>query len=152
MRWLHGRATFASASYHPGKATYSSGPTVSVAIAWYASADNASRTAAQRGQCSATALAAAAESYEDAHGDPEGALPNLTGFACSDGWAAVVFSQSAPPPGFSGDLLFKAGEAGWRFYGKTDSFDQNSFGISPAVWSDLEDKLLTGPSIKNLTF
>jgi len=84
---------------------------------------------ARGNDCTATALAAAAQAYEASHNNPEGTLPVINAQACDSGYAELVFTQSAPPPGYTASLAFKASAQGWQEIGKADFIQPGQFGI-----------------------
>ena len=146
------QATFASAYYRPGAPSYTRGPTVRAAVAWYAIPDTGAARAATANVCSLTALAFAAASYEAAHHDPDGAFPVGTAHACSGQWAVFVFSQTAPPPGYTASMLFTVSRFGWQYVGGADVIRAGDFGLPVNIVNQLDRALAARTTPESIAF
>jgi lysophospholipase L1-like esterase len=133
--------TFSSAYYDSQTDAYQPGPTEAVATAWFANPDMGSQVDARANGCTATALADAAQSYETANNDPNGALPELNEFACSGDFAEIVFTQSAPPPGYEATIAFAKSNSGWHEIGTADYINPGDFGISVTDGTAIRNQL-----------
>ncbi|HSZ45952.1 MAG TPA: hypothetical protein VK823_11475 [Streptosporangiaceae bacterium] len=131
--------------------SYTAGPTEHVAIAWYANPDNGAAVDAQHDDCTATALAYAAQAYEAAHDNPNGALPEINAQACDAGYAEAIFTQSAPP-GYTATLAFKATATGWQEIGSTDFITPGSFGMPVSVGKTINKELEAAPQTEQVSF
>jgi hypothetical protein len=152
MTMANGVGSFDSAYYQASGNTYRAGPHETVAIAWYAIPDHGSADAAAASTCSGAALAYAAERYEIAHHNPDGALPYVTAHACGGGWALVTFNQDAPP-GYTASMLFKAGASGWRYVGSTDFIGpNNTYGLPANIATQLDNELRASQNSEKIEF
>jgi pimeloyl-ACP methyl ester carboxylesterase len=131
---------------------YAAGPTEHVAIAWYANPDNGAAVDDQHNDCTATALADAAQDYEAAHNNPNGPLPEINAQACDAGYAEVVFTQSAPPPGYTATLAFKATATGWQEIGSADFIIPGQFGMPVSVGKTINKELEAAPQTEQVGF
>jgi hypothetical protein len=145
------RWTYQSAFAQPS-GTYRPGPPENVATAWYASPDNGAASDARTDDCTATALAFAAQAYEAAHGNPDGVLPDLNAQACDAGYAEIVFTQSAPPIGYNATIAFKATAAGWQEIGSSDFIQPGEFGIPFSVAKAINNALRKSPQTEQVPF
>jgi pimeloyl-ACP methyl ester carboxylesterase len=143
--WTYQSAYFRGTRYTPG-------PVEHVSIAWYANPDNGAALDDRQNDCTATALAHAAQAYEAAHNDPNGALPEINAQACDAGYGEVVFTQTAPPPGYTATLAFKASPSGWREIGSADFILPGQFGIPPVVGKTINSDLASAPRTEQVPF
>ncbi|MGH3410411.1 MAG: esterase/lipase family protein, partial [Streptosporangiaceae bacterium] len=143
--WTYQSAYFDGTSYTPG-------PVEHVATAWYARPDNGAATDDRQDDCTATALAYAAQAYEAAHNNPDGALPQINAQACADGYAELVFTQSAPPPGYTASIAFRASPSGWQEIGSADFIQPGQFGMPPSVGRTLNQELASAPHQEQVAF
>jgi hypothetical protein len=134
--------TYESA-YFDGATSYKPGPLERVAAAWYASPDNGAAFDAKANDCTATALAYAAQAYEASHGEPSGPLPDVNAQACSHGYAEMVFTPSAPPR-YTAACAFKATPAGWQEIGRNGYIAPGSFGMPVSVGATINGLLTSG--------
>jgi pimeloyl-ACP methyl ester carboxylesterase len=132
--WTYQSAYFRGSSYITG-------PVEHVSTAWYASPDDGAAADDRQDDCTATALAYAAQAYEAAHNDPEGPLPDINAQACDAGYAEIMFSQSAPPPGYQAAMAFRASSSGWQQIGSADIILPGNFGIPPSVTTAINNGL-----------
>jgi hypothetical protein len=143
-RWTVQSAYFDGAGYQPG-------PLEHVTTAWYAMPDNGAAKDARADDCTATALAYAAQAYEAAHNDPDGALPAINAQACDDGYSEIVFTVTAASD-YTSAMAFKASPAGWREIGSADHITPGSFGIPVSVGQALNNSIMSGTQKENVTF
>jgi pimeloyl-ACP methyl ester carboxylesterase len=143
--------TYRSA-YYNGSGGYRPGPLERVITAWYASIDNGAAVDARGNDCTATALAAAAQAYEASHNNPEGPLPEINAQACDNGYAELVFTQSAPPPGYTATMAFKASAQGWQEIGKADFIQPGQFGIPVSVATAITSALSSAGQSERVPF
>ena len=143
--------TYKSA-YFNGSTGYTPGPLEHVAIAWYASTDSGAAVDARGNDCTATALAYAAQAYEASHNNPDGPLPELNAQACDSGYAELVFTQSAPPPGYTATMAFKASAQGWQEIGKADFIEPGQFGIPVSVGKTITSALSSAGQSERVPF
>lgn len=136
--------TYQSA-YSVGASSYRAGPLEFVTTAWYASPDNGAAAGARASACTATALAYAAQAYETAHNDPNGSLPEINAQACDAGYAEFIFTQPAPPPGYTATYAFRASRAGWQEIGNSDFIPPGQFGIPVNVGKAINNSLSSAP-------
>jgi hypothetical protein len=142
--------TYQSAYYHG--TSYTPGPVEHVTTAWYASPDNGAALDDRQNDCTATALAFAAQAYEAAHSNPNGALPDINAQACDDGYAELVFTQTAPPPGYTATIAFKASPAGWQEIGSADFIQPGQFGMPVSVGKAINKELASAPQTEKVAF
>lgn len=142
--------TYQSAYYHG--TSYIPGPVEHVTTAWYASPDNGAALDDRQNDCTATALAFAAQAYEAAHSNPNGALPDINAQACDDGYAELVFTQTAPPPGYTATIAFKASPAGWQEIGSADFIEPGQFGMPVSVGKAINKELASTPQTEKVAF
>ena len=143
--------TYQSA-YFNGASGYAAGPTEQVSIAWYANPDNGAATDARANDCTATALAYAAQAYEAAHNNPDGALPEINAQACDAGYAEMIFTQTARPPGYTAAYAFKASASGWQVIGNSDYILPGQFGIPVNVGKTINRSLSSVSKNENVAF
>lgn len=143
--------TYQSA-YFNGSTGYTPGPLEGVTTAWYALPDNGAAVDAQADDCTATALAYAAQAYEAAHNNPDGPLPDVNAQACDTGYAELVFTQTAPPPGYTAAIAFKASASGWQEIGKADFITPGQFGIPTSVGRTINKSLTSAPQTEHVPF
>jgi hypothetical protein len=146
-RWSIGSAIFEQRS-----GRYERGPRLTITTAWYALPDNADARAAEEGACSGGALAYAAEAYESANGEPDGPLPEITTHACAGGFAIVLFTQEAPPPGYEASLAFHATASGWAFSGNADFVEAGEFGIPSDAYAQMISILSSRSGSERISF
>jgi len=142
--WTYQSAYFDGTGYHPG-------PVEHVSIAWYANPDNGAAVDDRQDDCTATALAHAAQVYEAAHHDPDGALPEINAQACDAGYAEVVFTQTAPP-GYTAAIALKASPSGWQEIGSADYIPPGQFGMPPSVGKTINKELASAPQTEQVAF
>jgi pimeloyl-ACP methyl ester carboxylesterase len=142
--------TYQSAYTHG--TSYIPGPIEHVSIAWYASLDNAPAQDDKQDDCTATALAYAAQAYEATHHNPNGPLPDINAQACDAGYAEVVFTQTAPPPGYTATLAFKASPSGWQEIGSADYILPGEFGMPRNVGKSITQELAATPQTEQVSF
>jgi pimeloyl-ACP methyl ester carboxylesterase len=131
---------------------YTPGPVEHVTTAWYASPDNGAATDDRQDDCTATALAYAAQAYEAAHNNPDGPLPDINAQACDAGYAEIVFTQSAPPPGYTAAIAFRASPSGWQEIGSADIILPGNFGIPTSVATTISNELSASPQAEQVAF
>jgi RNA polymerase sigma factor (sigma-70 family) len=154
LRTLNRKApqwTYRSA-YYDGKTGYRPGPLEKVATAWYALPDKGPAVDARANDCTATALAFAAQAYEQAHNNQEGPIPVITAQACSGGYAETIFNGTIGSNGYTATLAFKATPAGWTEIGLADYIMRGEFGIPDAAWTAINNTLTTAPQNENVVF
>lgn len=139
-------------AYFDGTSNYTPGPLEYVATAWYANPDNGAAVDAKANDCTATALAYAAQAYEAAHNNPDGPLPEINAQACAAGYAEIVFTQPAPPPGYTATFAFKASLSGWQEIGKADFITPGEFGIPVSVGQKITSLLSSTPQTGHVAF
>jgi hypothetical protein len=144
--------TYSSAYFNASTDDYASGPTVRVTEAWYAIPDDRSEKAALANICSASALAFAAQAYEAANNNPDGAIPEVNAQACDGGYAIMVYTQSAPPPGYTASMLFKATQTGWQHIGGADYISPGDFGLPVDVGNQIQTTLSASPMNEQVPF
>jgi hypothetical protein len=142
--------TYQSAYAHG--TSYTPGPVEHVSIAWYANPDNGATMDDRQADCTATALAYAAQAYEAAHNNPDGALPDINAQACDAGYAEVVFTQQAPPPGYTAAIAFKASPTGWQEIGSADYILPGEFGMPPSAGKTINKELASAPQTEQVAF
>ncbi|MDQ6948424.1 MAG: hypothetical protein M3256_19740, partial [Actinomycetota bacterium] len=148
--------TYQSAQASSDGSTYQPGPVVTVTTAWYANPDVGAAVDAKANDCTATALAYAAQTYEEAHGRPNGPLPAIRAFGCNGGYAEFVFTQDAPPPGYEASYAFRQTPGGWQEVGTADYIAPGEFGIptdiGTAIQGQLSNQVSTAPGPDNVPF
>ena len=144
-QWTYESAYFSSTS------GYTPGPRERVATAWYASPDNGAAFDAKANDCTATALAYAAQAYEASHGEPSGPLPDVNAQACDRGYAEMIFTPSVPPS-YTAAYAFKASSAGWRAIGRNGYIPPGSFGMPVNVGTAINNMLTSGPQNEQVPF
>ena len=122
-----------------------------VTTAWYANPDNGAAFDDKADDCSATALAYAAQAYEVSHGDPSGPLPEVNAQACDADYAEMVFTPSAPPS-YTAAYAFKASPAGWQEIGHGGYIPPGSFGMPANVGRTINNMLTSGPQTEQVPF
>jgi pimeloyl-ACP methyl ester carboxylesterase len=142
--------TYQSAYYRGS--SYTTGPVEHVSTAWYANPDNGAAVDDQQDDCTATALAYAAQDYEAAHNNPNGVLPDINAQACSSGYAEITFTQSAAPIGYTATIAFRASPSGWQEIGSADFILPGSFGMPAAVGTTINSKLSGSPQTEQVAF
>lgn len=143
--------TFQSA-YYDGTA-YQPGPLEDVTTAWYAMPDNGAAVDTRADDCTATALAYAAQAYEAAHNDPDGPLPAINAQACDDGYAEVVFTASTSGGiGYTATLAFKAFFSGWQEIGSSDYITPGSFGMPVSAGQAINHSIASALQTENVAF
>jgi hypothetical protein len=142
--------TYESA-YFNGTSSYTQGPLEHVATAWYANLDNGAASDDKADDCTATALAYAAQAYETSHGNPSGPLPDVNAQACDAGYAEVVFTPSAPPR-YTAAYAFRASREGWQEIGRNGYIAPGSFGMPASVGSAINNTLTSGPQTEQVPF
>jgi hypothetical protein len=142
--WTYQSAYLRGASYTPG-------PVEHVRTAWYASPDNGAAADDKQNDCTATALAYAAQAYEAAHNNPDGALPDINAQACDAGYAEIVFTQSAPP-GYTAAIAFRSSPSGWQEIGSANIILPGNFGIPPSVATSINNELSASPQSEQVAF
>lgn len=130
--------TYQSAYYHG--TSYAPGPVEHVSTAWYANPDNGAAADDRHDDCTATALAYAAQAYEAAHDNPDGVQPDINAQACDAGYAEIMFSQSAPVP-YQAATAFRASPSGWQEIGSADIILAGNFGIPAGVATTINSEL-----------
>lgn len=130
---------------------YQPGPAEDVATAWYAVPDNGAAVDARADDCTATALAYAAQAYEAARHDPDGPLPAINAQACDDGYAEVVFTAISGP-GYTAALAFKASSLGWQEIGASDYITAGSFGMPKSVGQAINTALTASSQQEGVAF
>ena len=143
--------TYQSA-YFNGSTGYNPGPLEHVTTAWYASPDNGAAVDAQADECTATALAYAAQAYEAAHNNPDGPLPDVNAQACDSGYAELVFTQTAIGTGYTAAMAFKASASGWQEIGKADFITPGQFGMPTSVGIAINKSLTSAPQTEQVPF
>lgn len=113
------------------------GARVEVIRAWYAMQDRSDERAAAANTCSSGALAFAAEAYEAAHHEPHGALPDLVGHGCADGYAIALLLQEFPSPGYEAAFAFRSTTSGWAVSGSADYIGPGEFGIPEDAYEEI---------------
>ena len=141
--------TFQSAYSHG--TGYRPGPVEDVTTAWYAVPDNGAAVDARANDCTATALAYAAQAYEAAHNDPDGPLPVINAQACDAGYAETVFTASGGP-GYTATLAFKASPAGWQEIGSSDYITPGSFGMPTSAGQAINNSLTASSQHESVAF
>lgn len=144
-QWTYQSANLNGSGYTPG-------PLVHVSIAWYAKPDNGAAVDAKASDCTATALAYAAQAYEAAHHNPNGPLPEINAQACDAGYAEMVFTQSAPPPGYTAAYAFKASPSGWQAIGSADFITPGQFGMPVTIGKAINRALEAEPQTEQVAF
>ena len=130
---------------------YQPGPLEDVATAWYATPDNGAAADARVNDCTATALAYAAQVYEAAHNDPNGPLPAINAQACDHGYAEMVFTASGGS-GYTAAMAFQASSSGWQEIGSSGYIQPGSFGMPASVGQAINNSLTSGPQTESVTF
>jgi pimeloyl-ACP methyl ester carboxylesterase len=128
------------------------GPLEHVAIAWYANPDDSAALDAKANDCTATALADAAQAYEAAHSNPDGPLPDINAQACDGGYAEIVFTQTARSPGYTATIAFKATASGWQEIGSADFIIPGQFGMPLNVGKAINKSLSAAPQTEEVAF
>jgi hypothetical protein len=131
-RWKIGSATYDTASER-----YRFGPSFGIVTAWYAMQDQGDARAAAENACSASAIAFGAQAYEAAHNEPNGALPDIIGHGCANGYAIALFVQEAPPPGYEAAFALRATASGWTVIGGSDYIGPGEFGIPQDAYEQI---------------
>jgi pimeloyl-ACP methyl ester carboxylesterase len=139
-------------AYFDGASSYTPGPVERVSIAWYANPDNGAAVDARANDCTATALGYAAEAYEAAHNDPNGPEPEINAQACDAGYAEMIFTQSAPPPGYTAAYAFKASASGWQVVGSADYIPPGQFGIPANIGKAINHSLASAPQTEHVIY
>ena len=143
--------TFQSA-YYDGTA-YQPGPLEDVTTAWYAMPDNGAAVNDRADDCTATALAYAAQAYEAARNDPDGPLPAINAQACDDGYAEIVFTSTASGGiGYTATLAFKASSSGWQEIGSSDYITPGSFGMPVSAGQAINNSIASTPQTESVAF
>jgi hypothetical protein len=114
----------------------------------------ASRAAAdtKANDCTATALAYAARTYETAHNNPDGPKPEINAQACDADYAEIVFTQTTPPHGYTAAYAFKASPSGWQEIGSADYIAPGEFGMPVNVSKDINRSLSSAPRTEHVPF
>jgi hypothetical protein len=120
--------------------------------AWYANLDNGAAFDDKANDCTATALAYAAQAYEASHGNPNGPLAEINAQACDAGYAETVFTQSAPSPGYTAAYAFKASSSGWQEIGRNGYIPPGSFGMPVNAGRTINNTLTSGPQAEQVPF
>ena len=144
-RWSYQSAYSSGTGYRPGPLEY-------VTTAWYASPDNGAAADARADDCTATALAYAAQAYETAHHNPDGALPEINAQACDAGYAEMIFTQTAPPPGYTATYAFRASPSGWQEIGSSDFILPGQFGMPVSAGKAMNASLAAAPKNEQVPF
>jgi pimeloyl-ACP methyl ester carboxylesterase len=127
------------------------GPLEAVKTAWYARPDNGAAAADTADDCTATALAYAAQAYEAAHNNPDGALPLINAQACDGGYSEFVFTQSAGP-GYTASYALKATSSGWQVIGSADYIPPGAFGMPVSAGQAIVNALKSAPQTEKVAF
>jgi hypothetical protein len=142
--WTVHSAYFDGTGYQPG-------PMERVTTAWYATPDNGAARDARADDCTATALAYAAQAYEAAHNNPDGPLPAINAQACHGGYSEIVFTVTAASD-YTVAMAFKASSSGWREIGSADDITPGSFGMPVSVGQALSNSITSGAQTENVSF
>ena len=143
-RWTAQSAYFDGTGYQPG-------PLERVTTAWYAMVDNGAANDARANDCTATALAYAAQAYEAAHNDPHGALPAINAQACEGGYSEIIFTVTAASD-YTVAMAFKASSSGWREIGSGGDITPGSFGMPMSVGQAINNSITSGAQTENVSF
>jgi hypothetical protein len=72
--------------------------------------------------------------------------------ACDSGYAELVFTKTAPPPGYTAAIAFKASASGWQEIGTADFITPGEFGMPAGVGRTINNSLTSAPQTEHVPF
>jgi hypothetical protein len=107
-------------------------------------------TSASASVCNVTSLAAAAGSYEQKNGNPDGTGSKINAVVCAAGYAAASYSPGNDP-NTGATMAFQQTGSAWTALGSGNILPPN-LGIPPAIYAQLSQELGASPTPQSAAF